>query len=450
MMKMNKHTPEPASQPATQVSQADTASDPAEVRRVVFASSIGTIIEWYDFLIYGTAAALVFNKLFFPATDPFVGQLAALASVAVGFFARPLGGAVFGYLGDRLGRKSMLLVTLMIMGVGTFAIGLLPTYDQIGIWAPILLVTLRIIQGIGLGGEWGGAALMVLEHAPRERRGFLGSLVQIGFPIGLILSAGAFALVSRLPEADFLSWGWRVPFLSSLVLVALGTFIRMRVHESPVFLAMKAKKQVAHNPFAEAILKHPKTFFVAVGLKLCEVSWVYMLTVFMVVYATKTLGLPKALMLQAIMVAAAVEIVSIPLFGYLSDRIGRRPFYFAGTAFTILFAFPLFWFLEMRDPMTIIIVTAVALSFGHGLMFAPEATYFPELFGASGRYTGASLGFQVSAAIGGGLSPVLAALLVERFGGTAGVSVLLIITALITLLAACFAQETRNRSISEA
>lgn len=425
------------------------ATAPSEVKRVVFASSIGTIIEWYDFLIYGTAAALVFNKLFFPSEDPLVGTLAALGSAAVGFFARPFGGAVFGYLGDRLGRKSMLLLTLVIMGLGTFAIGLLPTYDQIGIWAPILLVTLRIIQGIGLGGEWGGAALMVLEHAPKHRRGFCGSLVQVGFPIGLILSAGVYAAVSKLPEADFLSWGWRIPFLSSVVLVALGTFIRVKVSESPVFLEMKAKKEISQNPFTEAVFKHPKNFLIAVGLKICEVSWVYMLTVFMVVYATKHLGLPKSLMLDAIMIAAAVEIVTIPLFGYLSDVFGRRPFYFVGTLFTIAFAFPLFWLMDTRDPMVVIIATAVALSLGHGLMFGPQATYFPELFGARVRYTGASFGFQVSAAIGGGLTPMLATLLVGKFGGTTGVSALLITVALVTLVAAFFAHETRDSSVRQ-
>ncbi|NPC56905.1 MFS transporter [Caenimonas soli] len=426
-----------------------TTASPSEVKRVVFASSIGTIIEWYDFLIYGTAAALVFNKLFFPAADPLVGTLAALGSAAVGFFARPFGGAVFGYLGDRLGRKSMLLLTLVIMGLGTFAIGLLPTYDQIGIWAPILLITLRIVQGIGLGGEWGGAALMVLEHAPKNRRGFCGSLVQVGFPIGLILSAGVFALVSKLPEEDFLSWGWRVPFLSSVVLVALGTFIRAKVAESPVFLEMKAKKQISHNPFKEAVFQNPKNFLVAVGLKICEVSWVYMLTVFMVVYATKNLGLPRSLMLDAIMIAAAIEIVTIPLFGYLSDKVGRRPFYFAGTLFTIAFAFPLFWLMELRDPLVVIAAIAVALSFGHGLMFGPQATYFPELFGAKVRYTGASFGFQVSAAIGGGLTPVLSTLLVSKFGGTVGVSIMLIVLALITMTAAFYARETRDSSVRE-
>jgi MHS family shikimate/dehydroshikimate transporter-like MFS transporter len=335
------------------------------------------------------------------------------------------------------------------MGLGTFAIGLLPTYQQIGIWAPILLVTLRVVQGIGLGGEWGGAALMVLEHAPKHRRGFCGSLVQVGFPIGLILSAAVYAAVSKLPEEDFLSWGWRIPFLSSVILVALGTFIRVKVAESPVFLEMKAKKEIAKNPFYDAVLKNPKNFLIAVGLKICEVSWVYMLTVFMVVYATKNLGLSKALMLDAIMIAAAVEIVTIPLFGYLSDYFGRRPFYFAGTLFTIAFAFPLFWLMDTRDPFVVIIATAVALSFGHGLMFGPQATYFPELFGARVRYTGASFGFQVSAAIGGGLTPILSTLLVGKFGGTTGVSMLLIALACITLVAAFFAHETRDSSVRE-
>ena len=433
----------------TQAFEAAAAAHKPDHRvgRVVFASALGTIIEWYDFLIYGAAAALVFNKLFFPSIDPFLGTLAALGSAAVGFFARPFGGAVFGYFGDRLGRKSMLLLTLMIMGLGTFAIGLLPTYAQIGIWAPILLIVLRVIQGIGLGGEWGGAALMVLEHAPAKRRGLCGSLVQVGFPIGLILSAGVFALVSKLPEEEFLSWGWRVPFLSSLVLVILGAFIRLRVEESPVFQAMKAKKEIARNPLAEAIFKHPKSFLVAIGLKISEVSWVYMLTVFVVVYATTQLGLPKAQILDAIMIAAAIEVVTIPLFGYLTDVFGRRPFYFAGALFTIGFAFPMFWLLDTRDPLVIVAAVAVALSFGHGLMFAPEATYFPELFGARARYSGASFGFQVAAAIGGGLTPVLATWLAEK-GGTAGVSTMLISLALITLIAAFFAHETRDRSVA--
>jgi MHS family shikimate/dehydroshikimate transporter-like MFS transporter len=348
---------------------------------IAFAGTLGTIIEWYDFLIYGTAAALVFNKLFFPTVTPLAGTLAALATYAVGFVARPVGGALFGYFGDRIGRKSMLMLTMFVMGLGTFLIGLLPTYGQIGLWAPALLVVLRFIQGIGLGGEWGGASLMVLEHAPSDRRGFYGSLVQVGFPLGLVTSSGVFAIVTLLPEDQFLAWGWRIPFLISIVLVALGAFIRARIPETPVF-------------------------------------W-----------------------------AAVIEVATIPLFGYLTDKIGRRPFYFAGVIFTIAFAFPLFWLLDMKTPWIVMTAVIVALNFGHGLMFAPESAYFPELFGARVRYSGASFGFQASAAIGGGFAPIIATALAAYMGGTAGVSVMLVLLALLTLVATFFAHETKDQPL---
>src|SRR6202142_1198832 len=308
---------------------------------IVFASCFGTIIEWYDFLIYATAAALVFNKAFFPTFDPLAGTLAALGSYAVGFLARPLGGALFGHFGDRLGRKSMLVLTLFIMGLSTFCIGLLPTYASIGVFAPILLILLRIIQGIGLGGEWGGASLMVLEHAPADRRGFYTSFVQIGFPVGLVLASLVFALVTKLPDADFAAYGWRIPFLVSIVLLAVGTFVRSRVPETPVFEGLKARGALSANPVGEVVGQNTKIFLIAVGLKLSELSWVYMRTVFVVVYATTKLGLPKPLLLDAVLYAALLELISLPLFGWLSDKIGRRPLYIAGALFTILFAFPL-------------------------------------------------------------------------------------------------------------
>jgi MHS family shikimate/dehydroshikimate transporter-like MFS transporter len=414
----------------------------------VFACSIGTVIEWYDFLVYGTAAALIFGKLFFPAGNPALATLASLGTAAVGFFARPFGGAVFGFMGDRLGRRSMLLMSLLMMGIATFVIGLLPTYDQIGIWAPVLLVALRIVQGIGLGGEWGGAALMVLEHSKPGRRGFFGSLVQVGFPLGLILSTAVYLSVASLPAADLMSWGWRVPFLASIVLVVVGIFVRLRVEESPVFLAMKAGEQRPSNPLREVFTRQRRPFVIAIGLKLCEVSWVYLLTVFLVLYATTRLGLTKVFMLEAIMIAAAIEVFMIPLFGLIADRIGRRPLFFIGTVFTVVFAFPLFWMMETRDPVTIVAALTIALCLGQGLMFGIEATYFPELFGTAARCTGASLGFQVSAAIGGGLTPVFATLLVQKFGGSAGVSWLLIGVAVVTFVAALFARETLGKSIS--
>ena len=286
----------------------------SKMNSIVFASCFGTIIEWYDFLIYATAATLVFNKAFFPTFDPLAGTLAALGSYAVGFLARPLGGALFGHFGDRLGRKSMLVLTLFIMGVSTFCIGLLPTYASIGVFAPILLVMLRIVQGIGLGGEWGGASLMVLEHAPADRRGFYTSFVQIGFPIGLVLATLAFGLAAKLPEADFASYGWRIPFLVSIVLLGVGTFVRSRVPETPVFEGLKKRDGLSDNPVGEAVTRNTKTFLIAVGLKLSEVSWVYMLTVFVVGYATGKLGLSKAMMLDAVLYAALdAHLAAMPL-----------------------------------------------------------------------------------------------------------------------------------------
>jgi MFS transporter, MHS family, shikimate and dehydroshikimate transport protein len=420
----------------------------ARINSIVFASCLGTIIEWYDFLIYATAAALVFNKAFFPTFDPLAGTLAALGSYAVGFLARPLGGALFGHFGDRLGRKSMLVLTLFIMGVSTFCIGLLPTYGSIGVLAPILLILLRVIQGIGLGGEWGGASLMVLEHAPSDRRGFYTSFVQIGFPIGLVLATLVFALVTKLPEADFAAYGWRIPFLLSIVLLAIGTFVRSRVPETPVFEQLKMRDGLSKNPVIEAVGKNTGTFLIAVGLKLSEVSWVYLLTVFVVVYATTKLGLPKPLMLDAVLYAALLELVSLPLFGWLSDRIGRRPLYILGALFTIAFAFPLFWMLESKSTALIFAAIMIAMNFGHGMMFGPESCYFPELFGPNVRYSGASFGFQVSAAIGGGFAPIMATAMVGYFGGTTGVSIMMIVLALFTLAAALAAHETRGRSLT--
>ncbi len=414
---------------------------------IAFAGTFGTIIEWYDFLIYGTAAALVFNKLFFPTVDPLTGTLASLATYAVGFVARPVGGALFGYFGDRIGRKSMLLLTMMIMGLGTFLVGLLPTYNQVGILAPILLVILRFVQGLALGGEWGGASLMVLEHAPAGKRGFYGSLVQVGFSLGLVTSSGVFALVTMMPETSFLSWGWRIPFIVSILLVGVGAFVRARIPETPVFEEMKASKNISPNPFLETLMKHPRSFFVALGLKLSEVSWVYMLTVFVVGYAVTKLSLPRKLMLDAVFWAALIEVLTIPLFGWLCDKIGRRPFYFLGVLFTIVFAFPLFWMLNTKDPATVMLAIIIGLNLGHGLMFAPESAYFPELFGARVRFTGASFGFQASAAIGGGFAPIIATWLADLMGGTAGVSIMLILLALVTLVATFFARETKDEPL---
>jgi MHS family shikimate/dehydroshikimate transporter-like MFS transporter len=290
---------------------------------------------------------------------------------------------------------------------------------------------------------------MVLEHAPADRRGFYTSFVQIGFPIGLVLATLVFGLAAKLPEADFLSYGWRIPFLISVVLLGVGTFVRSRVPETPVFESLKKRDGLSDNPVGEVVGKNTRTFLIAVGLKLSEVSWVYMLSVFIVGYATGKLGLPKAMMLDAVLYAALLELVSLPLFGWLSDRVGRRPFYILGALFTIAFAFPLFWMVDSKSTVLIFTAVMIAMNFGHGMMFGLESCYFPELFGPRVRYSGASFGFQASAAIGGGFAPIVATALVGYFGGTGGVSIMMIVLALITLAAALAAHETRGGSLTE-
>lgn len=420
----------------------------AQMRAIVWASVIGTTVEWYDFLIYGTAAALVFNKLFFPSFDPFMGTLAAFGSYAVGFVARPFGGAVFGHFGDRTGRKTMLTLTMLIMGAGTFLIGCLPTYASIGVWAPILLIALRLLQGIGIGGEWGGAVLMVIEHAPAGRRGFYGSLVQVGFPLGVAASTGTFLYMSQvMAEADFLAWGWRLPFLLSAVLIGVGLFIRLRLQETPAFARVR-EESVAKAPLLDVLLRQPRTFLIAVGMKVSEVAWVYVLTVFSIVYATTRLGLPRTLILNGILLAALAELVTIPLFGALSDRVGRKPLYIVGAILSAVLAFPVFWLLETRDPTVVVLTLVVAMSLTHGLMFGPQAAYMPELFGTRTRYSGASLGCQVSAALSGGFAPIVAASLLAWAGATWPISLYLIALAAITLAAVLASRDTANLDIT--
>jgi MHS family shikimate/dehydroshikimate transporter-like MFS transporter len=370
--------------------------------KVVIASAFGTVVEWYDFFIYGTAAALVFGKLFFPSSDPVVSTIAAFSVYAVGYLARPLGGIVFGHFGDRIGRRSMLVLTLLLMGFGTFLVGLLPTYDQIGALAPILLIVLRLIQAIGLGGEWGGAVLMVAESAPAHRRGLFGSFVQLGNPMGRLVATGVFALVSQLPTSDFLAWGWRLPFLASAVLIVVGFVIRYQLGETPAFEAIRKIRQISKTPVLEALSQFRWETALAVGLKVTEVAWVGVLTVFAVSYLTKQLGMNQAFVLEAITLATFVELFAMPLAGWLSDRVGRKIIYIAGTLFSIVFAFPLFWLLETRDPTIVLLTIVVGVSCAQGIIFALHASFMPELFGTKVRYSGISLGFQVGAAIGGG------------------------------------------------
>ena len=417
----------------------------ATTSKIVAASTIGTVIEWYDFFVNASAAALVFGPLFFPASNPTVSTLAALSVYALGYVARPLGGIVFGHFGDRVGRKSMLVLSMLLMGFGTFLVGLLPTYQQIGILAPILLIVLRLLQAMGLGGEWGGAVLLVSESAPAERRGLFGSLVQVGNPIGRLTATGVFALATRLSESDFLSWGWRIPFLASALLIIVGLVIRFQIDETPEFQKLRQNKKTVKMPVVEALTKYRRETVIAVGLKITEVAWVGILTVFAVTYLTQQLNMQRSVVLAAITLAGLIEVLVMPLAGWLSDVIGRRTIYLAGTAFGILLAFPIFWLFETRDPTIVTWAIVVGICLCQGVIFALHASFMPELFGTDARYSGVSLGFQVGAAIGGGLTPVIAAGIVARTGATWPVSLILVALGIVTLIAVLSTRETAAR-----
>jgi MFS transporter, MHS family, shikimate and dehydroshikimate transport protein len=424
-------------------------ADAAAMRRILWSSIIGTAVEWYDFLIYGTATALVFNKIFFAAGDPALATIAAFGTYAVGFLARPLGAAIFGHFGDRVGRKAMLAITIMVMGFGTFVIGLLPTYAQIGVVAPLLLIAVRFLQGIGLGGEWGGAVLMVVENCPTHKRGFLGSSVQLGYPIGNLAALGMFTLVSQLPESEFISWGWRIPFLISIFLVGVGLWIRLSMEETAAFQQIKAKNEVVKMPVAEIFKYHRRAFFTAVGLKISEIAYASIAGVFIISYATSKLGIPRNIILNGVFASSFVGLFSIPLFGWLSDKVGRKNMFYASCLFSALFAFPLFWLLATRDPAIVILTIVAAISFGQLVMFGVGAPWYSELFSAKLRYSGASLGFQVGAAISGGLSPLIAVTLMAwANGATWPVSVFLIVCAAITGIATFAAPETANKELT--
>jgi metabolite-proton symporter len=417
------------------------------VRLVAFASLIGTTIEWYDFFLYGTAAALVFNRLFFPNTDPLMGTLYSFGTYAVGFFARPVGGIVIGHYGDRVGRKSMLVLTLLIMGIATALIGVLPTYQQIGPWAAVLLIVLRIAQGFGVGGEWGGAVLMAVEHAPPGRRGFYGSWPQIGVPAGLVLSTFVFTIVSTgLPEDQFLGWGWRVPFLVSALLVIVGLLIRMRILETPSFEKMKAASAEAQQPILEVLTRYPKQVLLAMGARFAENGAFYIYSVFVLVYATQQVKIPQRTILYAMLFGALCELVAIPLYGALSDRIGRRPVYLFGAIGVAVLAFPLFWLLDTGSATMAALAMFLVFIFAHAPMYGPQGAFLSELFGTRVRYSGASLGAQLSSVLAGGLSPFIATYLLRNYGRTS-LALYLIFMAAVTIVAVLIASETHKEAI---
>jgi MFS transporter, MHS family, shikimate and dehydroshikimate transport protein len=430
-------------------SQPSASATPTPIWKVAAASFIGTAVEWYDFFLYGTAAALIFNRLFFPSFDSLMGTLAAFATFAVGFIARPLGGIIFGHFGDKLGRKSMLSATLMIMGVATFSIGLLPTYAQVGLWAPVLLVVLRILQGFGLGGEWGGAVLMAVESAPAHRRGFYGSWPQMGAPAGLLVANAIFSLFSRLPDEQFVAWGWRVPFLFSAVLIGIGVFIRLSVAESPAFQAQQHTRAKDKGlPALEALRTYPKQILLAMGARFAENGFFYIITTFVLTYGT-SVGMARSDMLTAVLVATCVHLVAIPCFGALSDKLGRRPVYIAGAVMGALLAFPFFWLIATKQ--TGLVWLAISLGvIAHGAMYGPQASFFSELFGTRVRYSGASLGYQMASVFAGGLSPLIAtALLAHAQGEAWPVSLYMVGLALITIVSVYLSAETFREHITE-
>ncbi|RNG26329.1 MFS transporter [Streptomyces botrytidirepellens] len=422
--------------------------DSRQLRRVALSGLLGTAVEFYDFLVYGTVAALVFGELFFPEADPAVGTIAAFGTFAAGYLARPLGGIVFGHFGDRLGRKSMLLLTMVLMGTCSFLIGLLPTYDAIGVWAPVLLVALRVVQGLAIGGEWGGAMLMVVEHAERtggarRRRGLWSSFTQLGAPLGSMLSAGVVTIVSTLPDDEFRTWGWRVPFLLSVALLAVGLFVRLRVAESPLFTETQAQDTRAQDrpPLAE-VLRRPRPLLLAGCVGIGAFTAQALLTSFMISYAVRH-GYTRPQVLTAVTVASAVALFALPAASALSDRVGRRPVVLAGAVASAALAFPVLALVDSGSPGLLIL----ALALGHGVaqstMYGPLGALLSEMFGTRVRYTGASLGYQLATLVGAGFSPMIASSLLAAYGGSSTpLSLLLCGGAAITALTVWRLRET--------
>jgi MFS transporter, MHS family, shikimate and dehydroshikimate transport protein len=419
---------------------------PTSIRKVVVASFIGTTIEWYDYFIYGTAAALVFPALFFPDFSQLAGTLLSFSTFAVGFAARPLGGVIFGHYGDRIGRKAMLVTTLLIMGVATFLVGLLPTFDQIGIWAPILLVVLRITQGLGLGGEWGGAVLMAVEYSPPEQRGLNGSWPQMGAPAGLVLATGVFAAVSAITGDAFEVWGWRVPFLLSIVLIGVGLFIRLRIYESPAFSQVRESGTEARMPIVDVLRIYPKNVALGVGSRIGIDAAFYILAVYSLAHISENLGLSPNVGLLAVSIAALIEIFTIPSFASLSDRVGRKPLLIGGAALLGIWMFPFFGLLNTKSTVLIILATIVGLSIAHAAVYGAQGSFYAELFGTRVRYSGASFSYQVSGIFGGALAPLVATWLYPK-GGTTLIATYVAVLCALSVVCYALAAETYRKDI---
>ena len=409
------------------------------------SSMVGTTIEWYDFFIYGAAAALIFNKLFFPNLDPLSGVLAAFATYAVGFIGRPLGGIVFGHFGDKVGRKSMLLLTLLLMGVPTVLIGLLPTYESIGYWAAFLLVILRFVQGMAMGGEWGGAVLMAVEHAPEGKKGFWGSLPQASAGGGLMLASMALWLVSLMPEPILFSWGWRLPFLASILLLGVGWYIRVKVPESPDFEKVKAQSKEIKVPALQVFKNHPKQVLTIIIARAAENAWFYMASTFALAYTTTQLGIPRQEILFATICGAGAIMLMTPLCGHLSDKVGQRNMFMFGLLVLALYCYPFFSMLNTKDP--VLVWTAIVLAIGvvFPIMYAPQAQLFARQFPAEIRYSGISISVQFAGVLGGGLAPMVATKLLSIGGGSPHlISAYILSMAAVAILCTCLMPRDRS------
>ena len=417
--------------------------------RVILAASVGSALEWYDFFLYGTAAALVFGDPCFPMSDPVVGTLLAFLTFGVGFVVRPLGGILFGIMGDRFGRKPVLVATLLMIGIGTTAIGLLPTYAQIGYGAPALLVALRVVQGLGAGAEYGGAVIFLVENAPARHRGFWGSFAPLGVSIGNLLAAGAFALVTLLPRDDLMAWGWRLPFLASFLLILVGIFVRLRVAETPVFTqAVVARGKVERNPAMQALRRHPRNFMVVLGARMAENGLGYLFPVFGLSYVINTLAVPRAEALSALMIAFVIELFTIMGFAALSDRIGRRPVYMFGALAGVVLAFPFFWLVGTKQWIWIALAFILARAVVSAAMFGPQAAYFAELFPPQRRFAGFAFARELGSLLAGGPAPFVATALVAWSGSWWPVACYAAVLAAITAFAVWCGPETYEESIT--
>ena len=431
----------------TEASRLSESEHQVQLRRAVIASTIGTAIEWYDFFLYSTMTGLVFAKLFFPRSEPLVGTLEAFAVYAVGFVARPVGAAIFGHYGDRIGRKSTLIATLMLMGIATFLVSLVPTYESIGIWGAVILTFLRFVQGIGVGGEWGGSVLMSMEWARGDKhRGFIASWPQFGVPCGLFLANLAVLAFSQMSGEQFLAWGWRVPFFLSLILVAVGLYIRLGILETPIFRKLVTEQRIERTPMLAVIKQQPKEILLSALVRMAEQAPFYIFTAFVFSYGIGMLNVSRDFLLFAVLTASVVSFVSIPLFGHISDRIGRKKMYMLGAATVGVFGFIYFGMLNTGS--LVLIFLAIVLSLiPHDMMYGPQAALIAESFTGRLRYSGASLGYQLASVIAGGPAPLIATWLFAQYGSAYAVAFYILVCAVLTLVATSMMTDYTGKDI---